>query len=227
MPKKLAYVNAVEAAHLTGLSEKTIRRRIERGEIKAEKRSTSYAIKARDLDKLVGPRPATPDMLLLRIQDLEDAQEQQAETISTQAAQIESQTKQIAELEQRLAPTRTRTMTGQIPPRPVTLLPFTTPGQESDQAQQEQEEGRTPTTPLAALGHLPPGSVLVAHFARSHGLNPRTITDQVRARKISATTIDKGGRPEYWLSPEQQTALILNWLAEGQAFTTCEQCPHN
>jgi excisionase family DNA binding protein len=132
MPKKLAYVSAVEAARLTGLSEKTIRRRIERGEIKAEKRGTSYAIKVRDLDKLARPRPATPDMLLQRIQDLEDTQEQQAETISTQAAQIESQTKQIAELEQRLALTRTRTMTGQILPRPVTLLPFTTPGQESD-----------------------------------------------------------------------------------------------
>jgi excisionase family DNA binding protein len=64
MPKKLAYVNAVEAVRLTGLSEKTIRRRIERGEIKAKKRGTNYAIKARDLDKLVGPRPATPDLLL-------------------------------------------------------------------------------------------------------------------------------------------------------------------
>jgi excisionase family DNA binding protein len=83
MQKKLAYVNAVEAVRLTGLSEKTIRRRIERGQIKAEKRGTNYAIKARDLDKLVGPRPATPDLLHQRIPDLEDAQERQAETIST------------------------------------------------------------------------------------------------------------------------------------------------
>lgn len=218
MPRRNDHVSAVQAAALTGLSEKTIRRKIESGQLKAEKRGTSYAIRVRDLDKLTGQKPPTPDLLLQRIGELEQEQERQAAQIESQAETIRTLEQRVQELEARPAPAKTRPL---LPPRPVMLEKFDAP----DQA--EPDEGRTPTQPLAPPGSLPEGSILAAHFARAHGINPRTFNDQIRAHKVLVTSLDRKGRPEYWLTQEQQAALIEQWQTEGRTFTACEQCPHS
>jgi excisionase family DNA binding protein len=79
MPRKVEYVNAVEAARLTGLSEKTIRRKLDAGELKAEKRGTVYAIRVTDLLTL---HKQFPDLLTTHIQELEEQLKWQAEHIS-------------------------------------------------------------------------------------------------------------------------------------------------
>jgi len=50
--------------------------------------------------------------------------------------------------------------------------------------------------------------MLAAHFAKANGIHPRTLNDWIRAGKVSATTLDKGGRPEHWLTLEQQTTIL-------------------
>jgi excisionase family DNA binding protein len=214
MPKKIEYVSAVEAARLTGLSEKTIRRKIDAGALKAEKHGTSYAIRVTDLQKLTGQRPTldTLDAVIERVQELEEIQASQAETINTQAEQISRLEQRITELEQRPAapaPARTRPLTGQIPPRPVHLAAIRSQAP-SDQAEQqpEEDEGRTPTQPLAAPANMPPGSVLMARFAEQYNIAARTLNDHARKGLISVTVIDRGGRPQYWLTPEQQQAIL-------------------
>jgi excisionase family DNA binding protein len=200
MAKKPEYASAVQAAALTGLSEKTIRRKIERGELKATKQGTSYQIRIKDLDKLTGQRPPTPDILLQRIQELEQRQEQQAEQIDSQAKHIVTLEQRIQQLEQRPAPTVNRLATGYIPHKPVQLAPI-----QADQ--EDQDEGRTPTASLAAPASLPPGSILAAHVADQIGINRRTFNDQIRAGRVPVTTISKGGRSEHWLTPDQQDEL--------------------
>jgi excisionase family DNA binding protein len=236
MPRKTYVNSAVEAARITGLSEKTIRRKLDSGELQAEKTSTGYQIRIADLRKLTERRkPADLDALASRMQELEEIQADQALTIDAQAAQIEAKAIRISDLEQRVsdledhlkaleerpAPTVPQPVTGQLPEaKPATKAPTPTPAI-------SQDKDRTMTTSLLTSADLEPGSILVAHFARNHGLNQRTITDQVRTGKISATSIDKGGRPEHWLSPGQQAALIEYWQAEGRKFTPCPDCPHS
>jgi excisionase family DNA binding protein len=201
MSRKQEYVSAVEAARLTGLSERTIRRKIDAGELKAEKSGTSYAIRVRDLNKLTGQRPPTPDILLQRIQELEEIQTSQAAQIDSQAETISALERRVQSLEEHPTPAPTRTTTGHIPLRPVQLAPI------QSQANQEPDEGRTPTQPLTAPGDLPEGSILAAHFARQYGINPRTFNDQIRAGRVPVTSIDRKGRPEHWLTPEQQAEI--------------------
>ena len=194
MPKKPEYVSAVQAATLTGLSEKTIRRKIKRGELKATKQGTSYQIRVKDLDKLTGQRPPTPDVLLQRIQELEEIQASQAERIATLEHLVQ-------EREARSVPAEKRTVTGPL----TTFNPV--PPLEARSQREEPDEDRTPTQPLAAPVSLPGGSILAAHFADQIGVNRRTFNDQIRAGKVQVTTLSKGGRPEHWVTPDQQEAI--------------------
>ncbi len=112
MPRKVEYVNAVEAARLTGLSEKTIRRKLDVGELKAEKRGNVYAIRVTDLMKLTLHKES-PDFLTTHIQKLEEQLKWQAEHISKLEHRVQ-------ELERRLPQTATRPLPP-IPPRPIVL----------------------------------------------------------------------------------------------------------
>jgi len=82
MPKKIEYVTAVEAARLTGLSERTIRRKISAGVLKAEKCGAHYAIRVGDLAPLTERAPTTLDTALMRIDELEAEQARQAERLA-------------------------------------------------------------------------------------------------------------------------------------------------
>lgn len=194
MSRKPEYVSAVEAAKITGLSEKTIRRKLERGELKAEKQGISYAIRVRDLDKLMtGQRPPTTVLLLQRIGDLEANQERLA-------GQIEALERRLQELEARpVGRVTTRPLTGS---GPVKVLEI--PAQPVDDPLSDDQEGRAPTQPLAALESLPPGSMKAAHFARQYGINPRTFNGQIGDGRVKVTSVSRKGRPEHWLTPEQQ-----------------------
>jgi len=174
-------VTAIEAARLTGRSDRTIRRWIAKGTLPARQIAPNrYAIKVSDLTKVTGHD--SPDAALLgRVTQLEEAyREQQA---------------RIQELEQRIEGLQSNldTTTGQ--------RPDTTPrsGHEAD---------KRPVIMHQEATGLPSGSILAAHFAKANGIVPRTLNDWIRAGKVSATTVDKGGRPEHWLTPEQQTAIL-------------------
>lgn len=100
MQENPRYVSAIEASKLTGQSERTIRRRIERGKLKAEKRGTTYAINIDDLEEFTERR--TPDVrsLLERIQALEDLEDAEA----SQAQRLTELERRVSELEKRVKP---------------------------------------------------------------------------------------------------------------------------
>jgi excisionase family DNA binding protein len=73
MPKKVEYVTAAAAAALTGLHERTIRRKIADGTLRAEQaeRGAAYAIRRADLVPLMRQVSPTLEVALARIQELE------------------------------------------------------------------------------------------------------------------------------------------------------------
>ena len=115
MPRKVEYVNAVEAARLTGLSEKTIRRKLDAGELQAEKHGNIYAIRVTDLMKLTMQKRSS-DLLTTHIQKLE-------EQLTWQAEHICKLERRVQELERRFPQTVMRPPTP-IPPRPIVLEKF-------------------------------------------------------------------------------------------------------
>lgn len=76
---------------------------------------------------------------------------------------------------------------------------------------------------------LPPGSVLMRHFARAHGVPVGTLNSQAEGGKVGTTDIETGardGRRERWLTPAQQGAVIALWRRQGTQHTPCQDCPH-
>ena len=172
-------VTATEAAKMTGLSERTIRRWIESGKLPARQIATNrYAIKTTDLKKYI-PKEQ-PDLIaaLARIQELEDIQTD----LLVRIEKLES-----------LLPA----LAGQRPdkraighrPDKVKQRTLINGDQESDQTEQLQLD-------------LPEGSTIMAQFARDNDLNRRTVQDWIMQGKIEATTIEG----KHYLTPDQQQA---------------------
>lgn len=183
MPKQPEYVNAAEAGRMTGLSEKTIRRRIKAGQLKVEPGpGNSYAISVKELRKLTGQRPPSMGNLLARLVELEENQERQA-------GQIQALEQRIEELEQRRAAQAiTKPLTRQRPDRG------------------EEEPGAAHQTPAS----LPPGSIPLIDFCRTYNIAARTLNDHARQGIIDVIDIGEQaarGQPRYWLTPEQQEKL--------------------
>jgi hypothetical protein len=78
---------------------------------------------------------------------------------------------------------------------------------------------------------LPEGTVTHFEFAKRHGVNPRTFSDQIvkgigrgqeKKDKINAVIIPKENRPgetDKYLTPSQQLAAIEYWQRHGTKFT--------
>lgn len=95
------YISAIEAAMLTGQSERTIRRWIERGKLNAKKYGTSYAIDVEELEQLTEKRKPDIRSLLERVQALEDLEDVQA----SQAQRITELERRVSELEKQVKAT--------------------------------------------------------------------------------------------------------------------------
>lgn len=204
-PHKMHYVNATEAARLTGRSERTIRRAIKAGKLKARPGpGHSYAIRISDLEdwtraqapdrrasgQLAGHQ-AQADMLsdLVDRVGLDQLAVRQAQT--DMLAMLSEQNDRIASLETRIE----------------ALEALIESGRTLDRSMQDKPPAEHSSAIAAIPDTVPAGSILLAHFCRMHGLKARTLNDQVRDGKIDVTVVDRKGRNEYWLSPAQQERL--------------------
>jgi len=76
------FVTAIEAARLTGQSERAIRRWTLSGKLKATKHGTQFAIAITGVEAIADKRPPDVKELLARISALEDLEEVQASQAS-------------------------------------------------------------------------------------------------------------------------------------------------
>ena len=189
-------VTVIEAAKLAGRSQRTIRRWIKSGKLKAQQVTPNhYAIKVADLYSVTGRDPLEVSALLGRVEILEALQKEQQ-------AQIQESGRQLDAL-----------MSERQPSSPIHTTPPSPKPQERNQVHQ---------TP----GGLPFGSVPLNQFAEAHNISHEALQDQVRAGELDATPASYGKRTQHWLSPEQQEKLIHEWNKTGKKYTTCQECPH-
>jgi predicted site-specific integrase-resolvase len=171
-------VTAIDAAKLTGHSEKTIRRWILSGKLPARLVSKNrYAIKTSDLRKYIPE--AQPDLstALARIQELESTQDTLIERIERLEALVTS-------LSNGHRPDKKVTEA-----KPLVKQRVLINGDENNQDDNQAERSE--------------GAIIMAQFARENGLNRRTVQDWIMQGKVEATTIEG----KHYLTPDQQQAM--------------------
>jgi hypothetical protein len=78
---------------------------------------------------------------------------------------------------------------------------------------------------------LPPGTMTVAAFAQHHQVKVNRIKKLYEENHIALTIIPRDNAMrnarEWWITSEQQHALILYWQQHEILHGACPQCPHN
>jgi excisionase family DNA binding protein len=190
-------VTAIDAAKLTGHSEKTIRRWIVSGKLPARQVSKNrYAIKTSDLRKYI-PDAAQPDLgvALARIQELESTQDTLLERIDRLEALVTL-------LSNGHRPDKKVSEPKPLKVKQRVLIDGDEDNQDDNQAMQQSEQQM-----------LPEGTIIMAQFARDNGLNRRTVQDWIMQGKVEATTIEG----KHYLTPDQQQAIITYKHRQKQA----------
>ncbi len=77
---------------------------------------------------------------------------------------------------------------------------------------------------------LPPGTLTVAAFARRHEVKVSRIKKLFEDNQITLMIIQRSNAMrntrEWWITPEQQHALMLYWQQQQLPYIACPQCPH-
>ncbi len=239
------YVNAARAAEILHRSEKTVRRWIKKGLLPAEKdgdnENSPFLIAIEELERLqdalqMGEREAEIRLVQaeVRIRELEERLARQARELHERPSRQEVQWQIMHTIEQALATqpslaapvgTSPSAITSEAPAPSVAQQPLL-PLSSAESAPSQEAEAATQGSP-----RLPPGSMLVAHFARAHLVDRKTLFGQIANPRLnlSMTSIDRGARDgsqQRWLTPEQQARVVEYWRVAGKPFTRCSLCPH-
>lgn len=77
---------------------------------------------------------------------------------------------------------------------------------------------------------LPSGSMTVAAFAQRHQVKVNRVKKLSEEKQIALTIISRDNAMrnarEWWITPEQQEALVRHWQQQHIPHATCPQCPH-
>ncbi|HZU70140.1 MAG TPA: helix-turn-helix domain-containing protein [Ktedonobacteraceae bacterium] len=77
---------------------------------------------------------------------------------------------------------------------------------------------------------LPSGSMTVAAFAQRHQMKVNRVKKLYEEQQITLTIIARDNAMrnahEWWITPEQQEALVRYWQQQQVSYTPCAQCPH-
>lgn len=238
------YVNAARAAEILHRSEKTVRRWIKKGLLPAEKdgdnENSPFLIAIEELERLqdalqMGEREAEIRLVQaeVRIRELEERLARQARELHDRPSRQEVQWQIMHAIEQALAPQPSPAPVGtslsaisSLAPAPEVAQQELFPLSSAESVPSQEAEAATQVSP-----QLPPGSMLVAHFARAHQVDRKTLFGQIANPRLnlSMTSIDRGARDgslERWLTPEQQARVVEYWRVAGKPFTPCALCPH-
>jgi excisionase family DNA binding protein len=77
---------------------------------------------------------------------------------------------------------------------------------------------------------LPAGTTTVAAFAKQHQVKVNRIKKLCEENHIALTIIPRDSAVrnarEWWITPEQQEALLSYWQQRQIPYVVCQQCPH-
>jgi excisionase family DNA binding protein len=214
-------LTAEQAAKRLNRTERTVRRWITEGKLKAfhptHGRIDKYLVEESEVEKLAQE--------LAQYEQPGHKQEIVSEDITKEIEKLRGEVfdlrTSVAALEQLYYK-----LAGQTPVTPIEALP------ESLQTQPEALKRGRPVgrATIETPKEIPSGSILYSAFAAQHGVNERTFRDQIDQGKIPAFVRVKPSNPlfkERWLRPEDQRAALEFWQShETRGFTPCSDCPH-
>jgi excisionase family DNA binding protein len=198
----MEYVNAAQAATMIGVSERTIRRWIAGGKLPARHLGPNrYAITTSNIDTLVRTFKPT---------------DEPPDDRDILLARLEVLERRLHTVSQRLTNLEREDSQSSL---------------NIGASFECQNHHRTFNGPviLNKSDALPPGSMRMCLFARSHGISRFKLQSLAEEGEIAHTAINRNARNgsmERWLTPEQQAGVIAFWLANGIRYTHCPHCPH-
>lgn len=217
--RRKQYVTVREAEKLLHRHERTVRRKIEKGQLHAiHDRDGGLHIDLDDINRILAER--TED-----VYPEEQHRDQMQAQIDDLIQQVESLQRQFDLLLQAhaIAPGE-EGETAQMP------LPLNFSSLVAALARKHRDPRQSP----AEKRNLPTGSVFVATFMREHAPQGVSVHDLKHHQEYAqyTTIVDRSERAtrnkqEWWLTPLQQHELIQRWQEQSIAFTTCPACPHD
>jgi len=241
--QKRQFVNAKRAAELTGYDVRTIYRKIEDGELSASHDTSGrWRIAHDEITAWIDRNGKQSKGELEQVQLLQQQVERLSDQIEVSLAfktnfqkfqyQAEERLMKLeAEIERedlRYALDRIREL----------LESNTTDLYQEEEASDKQEKLNVSAhlkervyQSLNAIEkrQLPLGTITVSHFAKEHGVPPRTAVYHLTHARLAWTNYKRNthkNKNEWWITPEQQPALIEYWETHGKPYERCASCPH-
>ncbi|HLG78957.1 MAG TPA: helix-turn-helix domain-containing protein [Ktedonobacteraceae bacterium] len=216
------YLTGAEAAALLGVNPRTIYRMIDRGELVASHARSNKLRIAYDDVLAWKERQGLPTL------SSDDRHEQLVHAVQELTEQVHFLRVEIDSLLALFTTARVRAKT-----------------QATDSEQQPSFEphdmvrllagfrsSRATDRSLSVLGRrgLPSGSMTVAAFAQQHQVKVNRVKKLYEEQQIALSIISRDNATrnarEWWITPQQQEALVRYWQQQHIPYATCPQCPH-
>jgi len=221
-PERVArYITVQDAVERLGVVERTIRRWMEKGKLHAIHDTSGFVrLDLAEIEKILQSKPPTIpsvhqqiEMQLERIEALESDNEAQAQKVSVLQQQMDSMLRLLANLQ--------GMENGQSIEHHLVLADLLT------QLGQRHPK-KTLNDPLGKRG-LPPGTIRLVDFAKSHQVNlwdlkklhgSGEIALEIYHREVEAVR----NQQEWWVVPGQHQQIADYCQQHGIAYTPCQQC---
>ncbi len=207
------YLTGKEAAQLMHCDQRTVYRRVERGDIVASHdRKNKLRIAIDDVHAYLERHPL-PEEQVAQTQEHTDCHcQERLETLEQQVSQLREYVYKLVSL-------------------------ITSSSSQSQSLPEIQHFlSQRSFRPFARLSspekrHLPIGSVTLVEFARVHQLHLYTLKKLGQAGVIQLSIIHrqelaKRNKQEWWLTPQQQYELLCYLQEQNLPYRACASCPH-
>jgi len=242
--QKRQFVNAKRAAELTGYDVRTIYRKIEDGELPASHDTSGRWRIAHDeitawVDRNGKQSKGEFEQVQVLLHQVERLSEQ-VETLLAFKTSFQDFQQRVEEKLMRLEEEIEREDLRDVLDRISELLEGNVMALGSEGERGERQERLNLSVRLKERvyqslnaiekRHLPLGTVTVSHFAKEHGVPSRTAVYHLTHAHLAWTNYTRNTRKnknEWWITPEQQPALIEYWETHGKSYNKCASCPHS
>jgi len=238
--QKRQFVNARRAAELTGYDVRTIYRKIEDGELRASHDTSSRWRIAHDeitawIDRNGKQSKGELEQVQVLLQQVEHLSEQVENLLAFRTNFQQQVEEKLMKLEEKIEYGDLRDVLDRI--RELlegNMIARDLEGETGDRQERLNLSGRLRERVYQSLNaiekrHLPLGTVTVSHFAKEHGVPSRTAVYHLTHAHLAWTNYKRNTRKnknEWWITPEQQPALIEYWETHGKPYNRCASCPH-
>ncbi len=201
--KREEYVTVEEASMLLNVAERTVRRMIERGDLRVLKERHSVRIDLDAIEAWNERKPHQPHPIKAHLEKHDAHLENHDAQIAALKSQIEQLTRSI----------QMQSSGGDLPVW-------------------EGPQARTlPAHHLSAAEKrgLPPGTLRLVDFAKAHGISVGMLKSLYNAQAIALTVYQRSGyaernKQEWWITPEEHMQLAAYLREQRMTFEPCPDC---